>query len=360
MKVLLQNRFTLLQTGAGDRIHFFSLLNSLKNQGIDVSYSLSSHICLKEYDLVHLFNITQGDTYFQFKNAKKQKKPVVLTPIHIPKIYHNHSKKDKMKDLVKKNQILRPVFNFLKYPLSPHKRKSKNLEYDAELLERTKKELIKEADLLLPGSESEAKKITSLYGMNTNTLVIYPGIEDIFHQASPDLFTKKFGLKDFIISVGNIIPLKNQLNLIKALRDSNIPVVFIGGMGKNNQYNKLFKKDLSKNIIYLGKLNREMVASAFASASVGILISYSETTGRVNLEAGAAGAAVVCSDIPVNREYMKNYAYYCDPDSIKSIKNQVLKAFNKGPVNGTQQFIRENYTLEKYAEKVISAYKRLF
>ena len=360
MKVLLQNRFTLLQTGAGDRIHFFSLLHYLKKQGIDVSYSLSSHTCLKEYDLIHLFNITQGDTYFQFINAKKQKKPVVLTPIHIPKIYYNYSTKDKIKNCVKRNKALRPVFNFLKYPLSPHKRKSKNLEYNTELIEKAKKDLIKGVDLLLPGSVSEAKKITHLYGKNKNIFVVQPGIENLFHQASSDLFTNKFGLKDFIISVGNIIPLKNQLNLIKALRDSNIPVVFIGAMGKNNQYNKLFKRNLSKNIIYLGKLNREMVASAFASARVGILISYSETTGRVNLEAGAAGAAVVCSDIPVNREYMKNYAYYCNPDSIKSIRNQVLKAFNDGPVNGTQQFIRENYTLEKYAEKVISAYEKLF
>ena len=359
MKVLLQNRFTLLQTGAGDRINFFSLLNSLKNHGIDVSYSFSSRICLKKYDLVHLFNITQGDTYLQFRNAKKQKKPVVLTPIHIPKIYHTDSKQDRIKNLVKGSPFFRPIFNYFKYPLSSHKRKSKNLEYNTELLEKTKKELIKEVDLLLPGSKSEAKKIASLYGINPNTIVIHPGIEDIFHQASPDLFKDKFGIEDFIISVGSIIPLKNQLKLIKALRDTNIPVVFIGAMGKNNQHNKAFKKTLRKNMIYLGKLNREMVASAFASAKVGVLISYSETTGRVNLEAGAAGAAVVCSDLPVNREYLKDYAYYCNPDSIQSIKKQVLKAYNKGPFNGTQQFIRENYTLERYAKEVISEYKKL-
>ncbi len=359
MKILLQNRFNLLQTGAGDRINFFSLLTSLKNHGIDVSYSLSSRICLKKYDLVHLFNITQGDTYFQYRNAKKQKKPVVLSPIHIPKVYYTESKQDKIKNLVKKSPLLRPVFNSFKYPLSPHKRRSKNLEYNTELLEKTKKELIKGVNLLLPGSKSEAQKIASLYGINPNSLVIHPGIEDIFRQATPDLFRNKFGIKDFIIGVGTIIPLKNQLKLIKALRDINIPVAFIGAMGKNNQYNKVFKKTLSKNMIYLGKLDRKIVASAFASARVAVLISYSETTGLVNLEAGATDAAVVCSDIPVNREYMKNYAYYCNPDSIQSIKKQVLNAYKKGPVNGMKQFIRENYTLERYAQEVISAYKKL-
>ncbi len=360
MKVLLQNRFNLLQAGAGDRIHFLSLLNYLKNLGIDVSYSLSSRICLKEYDLVHLFNITQGDTYFQYRNAKKQKKPVVLTPIHIPKINYLASNQDKIKNFLKKSPLLRPILNYFKYPLSPHKRKSKNLEYNAKLLEKIKKELIKGVDLLLPGSNPEIKEINKLYGINPNSLVIHPGIEDIFYRASPDLFTNQFGIKNFIISVGTIIPLKNQLNIIKALSDTNLPVVFIGAMGKNNQYNRLFTKNLSKNIIYLGKLNREMVSSAFASAKVGILISYSETTGRVNLEAGASGTAVVCSDIPVNREYMKNYAYYCDPDSLQSIKKQVLNAYNKGSINGTQRFIRENYTLERYAKEVISAYKKLF
>jgi len=359
MKVLLQNRFNLLQAGAGDRIHFFSLLNSLKNQGIDVSHSLSSRICLKEYDLVHLFNITQGDTYYQFINAKKQKKPVVLTPIHIPKVNYLASNQDKIKDFVKKSPLLRPILNYFKYPLSPHKRKSKNLEYNTELLEKIKKELIKGVNLLLPGSNPEIQEINKLYGINPNSLVIHPGIEDIFHRATPDLFIDKFGIKDFIISVGTIIPLKNQLNIIKALKGFNIPVVFIGAMGKNNQYNRLFTKNLSKNMIYLGKLNREMVASAFAAARAGILISYSETTGRVNLEAGAAGTAVVCSDIPVNREYMKSYAYYCNPDSIQSIKKQVLNAYKKGPVNGTQQFIRNNYTLVRYAREIISAYKKL-
>jgi glycosyltransferase involved in cell wall biosynthesis len=360
MKVLLQNRFTLLQAGAGDRVHFLSLFNSLKNLGIDVSYSLSSSICLKKYDLVHLFNITQGDTYLQFRNTKKQKKLVVLTPIHIPKVDYNNSNQDKVKDFVKKSPLFRPIFNYFKYPLSPYKRKSKNLEYNAKLLEKTKKKLIRGVDLLLPGSNSEKQEIFSLYGANPNTTVIHPGIEDIFHQTSPDLFTNKFGIKDFIISVGTIIPLKNQLNLIKALSDTNIPVVFAGAMGKNNQYNKLFKKTLTKKMIYLGKLNRELVASAFASARVGILISYSETTGRVNLEAGATGTAVVCSDIPINREYMKDYAFYCNPDSIQSIRKQVLNAYKKGPVNGTQQFIRKNYTLERYAKEVIAAYKRLF
>ena len=61
--------------------------------------------------------------------------------------------------------------------------------------------------------------------------VVYNGVELKDTQIlPPELFFSKYKLpKDYILQVGRIEYLKNQLNLLYALREHiNIPIVFIG------------------------------------------------------------------------------------------------------------------------------------
>lgn len=47
--------------------------------------------------------------------------------------------------------------------------------------------------------------------------------------ADPQLFTREYGVSDFILCVGRIESRKNQLMLLKAMEDSELPIVFAGG-----------------------------------------------------------------------------------------------------------------------------------
>ena len=59
--------------------------------------------------------------------------------------------------------------------------------------------------------------------------VCYNGVDESFENADPALFKKKYGLEEFILVTGLFEARKNQLNLIRAMKGSGIPIVLIGG-----------------------------------------------------------------------------------------------------------------------------------
>lgn len=357
MRILFQNRFDMLKTGAGDRIHFFSLLNELRKKGITVDYSLSINPDLTNYDLVHLFNISRGDTFFQSRNAKLQNKPAVLTPLYNPLTQFKHpSSMQKIKSFMKKEKTFRYIINFLKYPLSKEKRVTKNLEYDTSFFPETVQKLFSQIDMLFPGSNAELDSLSSIYNINSKSKTVYLGVDNAFFNADGKFFIEKYGIKDFILSVGTIMPRKNHISLIEALKETEIPTVFIGRLSKDTQYNKTFLNSLTNNMKHIEHIPFKDLISAYAAARAHALVSYSETTGLVNLEAGATGTAIICSDIPVHREYFKNYAYYCNPYSSESIRKAVVKAYKDGAIPGTRSFLKENYNWSKCADDTISGY----
>ena len=84
IKVLMQNRTDMLKTLGGDAIQFLKTRKYLEKLGLNVDISFELKPPLQEYDLVHLFHLlhTSYETYIRCLNAKRQKKPIVLTPIY--------------------------------------------------------------------------------------------------------------------------------------------------------------------------------------------------------------------------------------------------------------------------------------
>jgi len=58
-------------------------------------------------------------------------------------------------------------------------------------------------------------------------------------------------------------------------------------------------------------------------------------------------------------DYFEDYAFYCEPDDVNSIKKAIEDAFSS-PVNSKlKQKILANYTWEKTAEATYKAYKKI-
>ena len=89
------------------------------------------------------------------------------------------------------------------------------------------------------------------------------------------------------------------------------------------------------------------------------MLGKNETPGIVNLEAGLAGANLVVGDCMPVKEYLKEYALYCDYTSITDIKDKVIKAYNSERDDKTRIFIEENYTWDVVAKKTLQAYKNI-
>jgi len=359
--------------GGGDATQLEKTRSELIKLGVSVDVSTELQPDLSSYDIVHLFNITRiQETYIHAQNCLRQRKPYVLSTIH-------HSKKDieeyEQNGLYGIYKLIARVF---------HKesiiQNVKSIAYTLQskegfmpLITQLKTGFLKEqlfvlenAVMLLPNSLSEANTINDEFNRNFSNYIIIPNgveIDDNIINVDSKIWYDKYGLKDFIICPGRIEPLKNQINIIKAIGDKGIKIVFAGGMNeKHRKYCNEFMKLVNNypNLHYVGKLQREMLFSAYKNAKVCVLASWFETTGLVGLEAGILDSNVVITNKGYTKDYYKELAWYCEPDNIDSIRKSVLSAYDcKRGYYPLKDYILKNFTWEKAARLTLDAYNRV-
>ncbi|HEX2960122.1 MAG TPA: glycosyltransferase [Chitinispirillaceae bacterium] len=175
--------------------------------------------------------------------------------------------------------------------------------------------------------------------------------------ADPSLFERTYNVKEFVLCVGRLEMRKNQLMLLKALENDSIPLVFVGG-GVNYQpnYEQLCKAYKRKGpTLFLNRLSEELLASAFAAASVHCLPSWYELPGLVTIEAAGYGCPVVQSSWGTIADYCKDLLITCEPDDYQSIKAAVYKGLNSKRSNDSIEKIKR-LSWESAADNIIEAY----
>jgi glycosyltransferase involved in cell wall biosynthesis len=94
-------------------------------------------------------------------------------------------------------------------------------------------------------------------------------------------------------------------------------------------------------------------------AKVHALVSWMETPGLSSLEAAAMDCNIVVTRKGDTYDYFEDFAFYCEPDSVISIKNAIDNAF-KAPLNkALKKKVIENYIWEKTAEETYKGYRTL-
>lgn len=386
LNVLFQSREDFLIHPGGDSTQLLKTKAFLEKLGSQVDVSTDSFIDLSRYDLIHVFNITGAcqTTLFQILNAKKQKKMVVLSPI-----YWNGLELQKIE-----NRIMATTFaaekklglSYLKC-LTISLLKSMSLrrvldtatllrdrlrgidanEFKARIAfgERTIQAMCLElANMVLPNSTSEANLIVRDFGLPLKKMVVIPnGVDLNFLNSDPTLFKNTIGLDtEFVLSVANVGSRKNTLALIQALRAERIPLVLIGSTNPTDIYCKLCIKAAKNGLVkFLGKIPHDspMLASAYAAAKVHAQVSWFETPGLSSLEAALAGCNVVVSDRGSTRDYFENYAWYCNPAEVSSIRKAISEAYSSPKKLDLKLHVLSKYAWEKVAEKTLDAYQKM-
>lgn len=327
MKVLFYARPDYYTNPAGDTIQIIATGQGLKALGVEVVISSDPNILLKPYDLIHLFNITRiKESYFQFLNAQKQKKRIVLTPI-----YWNP------------RQFLQSQASGANsYAVWKH-------------AQPMRARLLRECDLILPNAQSEMDAIRLDFPRTAPYTVIPNGFPDAFPEADPALFRRRFpGLpEDFVLCVARISPRKNQMWLAKACQELSLPLVLIGPINNRNYFEKV---RAVHGVFYLGALQGELLASAYKTAKIHALPSWFETPGLSSLEAGACGTSVVSTDQGSPHEYFKDMVAYANPGKRESLRPALEQALTQNP-RPLQDHIRANYSWSQAARLTLAAYQ---
>jgi glycosyltransferase involved in cell wall biosynthesis len=220
--------------------------------------------------------------------------------------------------------------------------------------------LLRLADLVLPNSRSEAIQLTRLFGVDAAHIRVVPnGVLPAIGRATPEIFCRRFGAFPFVLSVGRIEPRKNTLELIRAARRLELPLVIAGEAPPGfERYNAQCRHEAAPDTIWLGRLDHHdpLLASAYAAARVFALPSWFETPGLAALEAALAGCAVVITPYGSTKEYFGDHVEYARPHRLGEIGRALARAWEDGPDPELAPRVETRYLWPQIARMIAGAY----
>jgi glycosyltransferase involved in cell wall biosynthesis len=346
--VLFQGRGKAFVLPGGDTEVMVRLKVELERQGIRVDYSQDDEQDLRDYDLVHIFNYDER----QALNAARQRKPFVMTPMHedtgryvrrsVEAVYafkHFLADGDQARLEARLSAIAKLPGEVTTYPMS--------FGYSA-------------AEAILVSGGEEARVLKAAFS-NLSPVVDVPLGFTRPRDASavgPEPFVEAYGVRDFVLCVGRLESRKNQLMLLYALRNDDVPVVLVNTPTHQPEYEAMcgMMKRRGKTIT-TGRISEDLLLSAYAAAKVHALPSWYELPGLVTLEAAWQGCNVVASDWGTIRDYLGEDISYCDPGDPVSVRRAVLEALERPRTNSLRGRV-ESFTWQREADRVAQVYEQ--
>ncbi|PJB82600.1 MAG: glycosyl transferase family 1 [Acidobacteria bacterium CG_4_9_14_3_um_filter_49_7] len=368
MRVLMQSRKTLFSVPGGDTIQILKTKEYLEQFGVTVDLSLNLEPSLEGYDLVHLFNITRPqETWTQARNAKRQNVPFVFSTIYVDYSEYEKYARTGVPGFFTRHLPKRAteVFKILG-------RVALNREMHRGLLPLWKgmtklvQEICSDATGILPNSASEFERLKNDFVLNVDEdrITIIPNgyDEEIFSDDFDSITVNEELLKSVrgsVLCVARIEGRKNQHNLIHAFRDLPYQLVLIGTPAPNHmRYYRSILKDLPRNVRVIGAVPHEQLPLIYRVARVHVLPSWMETTGLSTLEAAAMGCNIVVTRKGDTEEYFGDYAFYCEPDNVDSIRTAVQQAYETPVDPSFRKHVMENFTWKIAGRMTLSAYEK--
>lgn len=367
MKVLMINRNDAFDLKGGDTVQMLKTKEYLEKMGVEIEVKDNNEtIDYSKYDIVHMFNLMKPhEIYLQILKCKKYNIKIVISTIYQSRIalkeyykngFYGHSWLEKS---IASNSELYNFIKYIRYYI-------KSNELWGKGFVKLQKLILSNVDAILPNSEDEGRCLVEELNANAYKIRVVPnGVDNIYLNKTLDSvrFRDKITNNIKMIFVpGRIEPLKNQISIIQALKDTEFNVIFAGKKNeKHKKYIAEFDKliDCYPNMKYIGEIEYENMRDLYLDSNITILASWYETAGLVALEGGALGSRIVVTENGYTRYYFDDLATYCDPGDVDSIKMAVYKALENDTRKDLYKRIVDNFTWEKAAISTYSVYKNM-
>jgi glycosyltransferase involved in cell wall biosynthesis len=364
MKIAFCIRENYISRYGGDTTQLMKTKEYLEHlYGIESEILVDPKKIDSSFDIAHIFNLSTRKCSRDFAlMAKKKNIKIVFSTI-----YWDYSYVSILRFMQCINFNLNPFT--AKVGLLMSKTCATIFQYPqaiSPLFRRHVKKMIKLSDILLPNSLEEAEKIIHFIGENKHKVIakvhIVPNAADFKSQKKETNIFNTYQIPHhYILQVGRISFLKNQLQTLKALEQyPNVPIVFIG-KDFNDQYATVLRKRSQKrgNVFFIPEIPHDDVQLFYKHALLHILPSLRESPGLVSLEALTNGCKIIVANhrfAPYNT-YFEGVASFCNPLSISDIRNKILQEIKtERNTEQNSNIIKMRFSWENAAKETYKAY----
>lgn len=225
------------------------------------------------------------------------------------------------------------------------------------------------ADKIVAISEQTKNDIVHFLKINPEKIeVIYQGCHASFKEKisteTLHQIKEKYQLPErFLLNVGTIEARKNLLNVVKALKGTDIHLVVVG---RKTKYYKKVEKIINQNQIkvqFLEGVSMEELAAIYRLADIFIYPSFFEGFGIPIIEALFSGTSVICSNVSAMPEAGGTHSLYINPHSVADIRAKILFLWdNEAERNRRREksfdFVQQ-FQDEEIAEKLMKVYREI-
>lgn len=356
MRVAFISRASMKGLPGGDTVQMRATAAALQRMDVQVRiFGADESIPYNEFDLLHFFNIIRPADILA--HQQRSGLPNLISTIFVE--YHEYDRTLRGGMSGKLARVLGP--HQMEY-LKVAGRRLRNAERIQSPIywvighRNAMKKAAQNAQLLLPNSQSEYQRFARAMQRQYPYQIVTNGVDPELFGQQPTLPRKS----NTLLCVAKIEGIKNQLNLIKALANTNIQLRLIGQPVPNQpEYLQRCKQAATSNITFVPQMPQQQLLHEYATAKAHILPSWFETTGLSTLEAGALGCNVVITRKGDAHEYLGDFAHYCDPASPESIREAAQRALNAPENPALREKILLQHTWQVAAQQTLEAYHQV-
>lgn len=367
--------------GGGNQQYSLSLIKGLAQVDKENKYFLYSyfHSFLNaENNLIFSENFKTVPAYFSRLNLKLMPSSVI-----------NFINKETLKFSIKRHKI--DVFHFTN-PINFISSKSKTIVtihdlaplHDKnwakvsswEFYQKNIGKIIKQADKIIAVSNYTKNDIINFFNIEPEKIaVIYEAASDsIEFDYQPEFLQRHYGLRQYILYVGQLQPRKNIKLLIEAygLLPANLRDQFdlvLVGQPRNDQYLLEIKAQISKlrlenKVKLLGRIADEDLSKIYSGAKIFVYPSLLEGFGLPILEAMKCSVPVIATKSSSLPEVGGPAAVYVDPTDSHGLAQEIKQILSDESLycdfksRGAKQI--KKFSWRKTAEETLNIYQQVF
>lgn len=337
----------------GDSVQVRNTARELRGLGVEVEITSDPQADTSPYDLVHIFHLTRvHESYPHFANARARGTPVVVSTIYWP--WRRGVRPGPL------GKLWREIVEDGKNVVRRFQARSRAARRGAGKAAvagfgRCCRRIVAGARMLLPNSQAELELLRAEFGAAFDARVVVNGVDA--EACRKVLAQPAAGRGRHVLCVGHFDPRKNQLGLIEALRNVDLPVYFVGEARPMHQgYLRRCRRRARPGMHFLGRLGHEEVLTLMRGSELFVSPSRAETPGLASLEAAAMGCRLALGSCPPVREYFGGGAVYFDPSDPAGIRDGVLQAMRTDPSDDFARRVLTDYDWSVAAAQTLDAY----